>query len=201
MSQRRGTTTDQLANIIQVLQLGRKTGRLTVERGQGMTTEQGEIVFVHGQITASRTGQITGPQALQRLGTWGVCRFLFVPAETERSTGPLTALPPTAASPSSRDTNPSLRTLAPSQMGVAQRAQTGQYPPIPPGMLPPQRIRQDNEALHYLTRAGLSRVHLRLFLLIDGRRSITELVRLMGRGPEEVQHLLHDLEIVGVIQQ
>jgi hypothetical protein len=43
MSEERGLTTDQLSNIIQVIQLGRKSSQLIVERGEGMTLENGEI--------------------------------------------------------------------------------------------------------------------------------------------------------------
>ena len=37
MPQKPATSTDRLANVIQVIQLGRKTGELTAEREIGMT--------------------------------------------------------------------------------------------------------------------------------------------------------------------
>jgi len=46
---------------------------------------------------------------------------------------------------------------------------------------------------------GLSRAHRRLFLLIDGKRSIDELAPLIGRTPDEVSELLRDLEHASVI--
>ncbi len=47
---------------------------------------------------------------------------------------------------------------------------------------------------------GLSRTHRHLLLLIDGQRSILELVRLIGRSEQEVASFLHDLEQATVIQ-
>src|SRR5438552_3920734 len=93
MSQRRGTTTDQLNNVIQVIQLGRKTGVLTVERGAEPTLEVGEITFVYGQITHAHIGQLDGQMAVNWLCSWGTCRFLFTPAGSERTTGPIPSLP------------------------------------------------------------------------------------------------------------
>ncbi|TMD45306.1 MAG: MarR family transcriptional regulator [Chloroflexi bacterium] len=52
-----------------------------------------------------------------------------------------------------------------------------------------------------IDQIGLSRAHRHLFLLIDGYRGIQELVRLMGREQDEVQRLLNDLELAGLIQR
>jgi hypothetical protein len=56
------------------------------------------------------------------------------------------------------------------------------------------------EGIYLIEQMGLSRTHRRLFLLIDGGRTVKELIRLMSHDPEDVQHLLHDLERAGVIQ-
>ena len=150
MSHRRGTTTDNLLNVIQVIQLGRKTGFLMVDRGEGTAREEGEIAFVSGQIVEANSGSLVGQQALDWLKTWGVCRFLFV------------------ASPFSTA---------------------------------PQRIQQNETGIQILNYHKLSRLHLHLFLLIDGQRNIGELARLIGKKPEEVEKLLADLETIGIIQR
>ncbi|TMC61826.1 MAG: DUF4388 domain-containing protein, partial [Chloroflexota bacterium] len=49
MPHQRETATDRLSNVIQVIQLGKKSGLLTVERGEGITFEEGAITFVNGQ--------------------------------------------------------------------------------------------------------------------------------------------------------
>ena len=150
MSQRRGTITHNLLNVIQVIQLGRKTGFLMVERGKGTSREEGEIVFVSGQIIEASSGDIVGQQALEWLKTWGVCRFLFVESPFSNT---------------------------------------------------PQRIQQNDVGIQILNQNKLSRLHLHLFLLVDGQRNIAELARLIGKKPEEVQILLADLEAIGIIQR
>src|SRR5215469_8927528 len=79
MPHKRGTTTDNLLNIIQVIQLGQKTGYLMMERGEGSEREEGELIFISGQIVEAHSGDLAGQQALDWLKTWRTCRFLFVP--------------------------------------------------------------------------------------------------------------------------
>ena len=150
MQHKRGTTTDNLLNIIQVIQLGQKTGYLMTERGEESEPEEGELVFVSGQIVEAHCGNLAGSQALEWLKTWRVCRFLFVP------------------------TSLSAR---------------------------PQRTQHNDMGIQILNQKQLSRLHLHLFLLVDGQRNIVELARLVRKKPEEVQKLLVDLETIGVIRQ
>jgi hypothetical protein len=77
MPQQRQTVTDRLADVIEVVRLGRKTGLLTVERGEGPTLEEGAITFVNGQPVQARLGPYSGAAALQQLNRWGPCRFAF----------------------------------------------------------------------------------------------------------------------------
>jgi len=65
----------------------------------------------------------------------------------------------------------------------------------------PLRIQHDDTGIQILNRKKFSRVHLHLFLLVDGQRNIVELARLIGKTPEEVQKLLIDLEAIGIIRQ
>ncbi len=221
MSQRRGIVTDRLTNVIQVIQLGKKTGRLIAERGEGTQREDGVMLFARGQITEAQTGSLHGAAAMDWLRTWGKCRFIFEAEESERTTGSL----PFQLSPAHDTGSHPVQRLTPGndhQNGAdprhsgqfpATRVSSGQEdtstsgklpafqklspPPLPSGT--PRRTKQDEMGMRILTQAGLSRVHLRLYLLIDGRRNITELLRLMGRPPEEVQQLLDDLRSLGII--
>ena len=190
MLQRRGTTTDRLLNVIQVLQLGKKTGHLVVERGVQQTREEGEIVFSNGQVLQAYAGRLQGQEALNWLSTWSNCRFLFVTETTDKTTRPLNTgpLPPVSGPEgprSMRDTQPRLP-VTPNNAAQAD--------PIP------RRICPTEKGFLLIEQAHLSRSHRRLFLLVDGQRAIAELVRLVGRPPEEVQRLLHDLEDIGIIQ-
>jgi DNA-binding MarR family transcriptional regulator len=65
----------------------------------------------------------------------------------------------------------------------------------------PYHLRSLDDGLQRIAFAGLSRAHRRLFLLIDGFRPTTELIRLMGRSQAEVESLLQDLERAGVIRR
>lgn len=203
MPQQPATSTDRLANVIEVIQLGRKTGILTAERNAGTILEQGMITFVKGQVTQASAGQYTGFPAFSVLKTWGACRFSFTPVDASRTTQPLTTITGEAPTLRGFSTDPTLRARAP--------ANHGPITPGGPGMdgassnpaeggLPYPALPYD-EALVWIERSGLSRAHRQLFLLIDGQRTKAELVRLTGRGEGEVYALLRDLEAVGVIGQ
>ncbi len=72
MPPQRETATDRLADVIEVAQLGQKTGLLTVERGNGITLEEGSITFVDGQVTEASAG---GVRLHPQVGSCG-CRRL-----------------------------------------------------------------------------------------------------------------------------
>jgi hypothetical protein len=201
MPEQKNTATDQLAIVIDAIQLGRKTGVLTVERGAGKHFEEGAIIFVNGQPVRARVGQRNTAESLKWLTTWGACRFAFVPS-----------LPPDLAlsSPNVYELSPSNAT--PRDGGFSGRASDFR----PPGERSngagpantstflhamPYRIRQVDEALYLMEQRGFSRAHRHLFLLLDGRRTIKDLVLLTGRSPVEVYGLLTQLEQAGLIRQ
>ncbi|GAC1371123.1 MAG: hypothetical protein NVS2B12_25910 [Ktedonobacteraceae bacterium] len=204
MSQRRGIATDQFINILQVIQLGRKTGRLRVERGEGAQREEGEILFDCGHVVKAHCGQLTGEHALTRLKTWGACRFIFINTVTERTTAPLPelrAFPSTDADHVAlQDSGPQLRLSTHGGQGGEWSTATG---PLPSTATPsgPYRLYHTEEGVQIIMQAQLSRLHRHLFLLVDGQRTLPELARLLGRRSEDVQQLLLDLEWIGVIQR
>ena len=206
MPQQPATSTDRLANVIEVIQLGRKTGILTAERNAGALLEQGMITFVKGQVSQASAGQYTGFPAFSVLKTWGACRFAFTPIDSSRTTQPLTTI--TGETPTLRgfSTDPTLRAQAPDNhkpsgpITAGGSGIVGASSNLAEGGLPYPALPYD-EALVWIERRGLSRAHRQLFLLIDGHRTKAELVRLTGRGEGEVYALLHDLEVAGVIGQ
>lgn len=231
MPQQRETVTDRLANVIQVIQLGRKTGQLSVERGEDRVYEEGYISFVNGQIVQATTGQRYGAEALNWLNSWGESRFTFIYATSTsmRTTASLPALPAPAVTPTSQPLplaqptqplpNVAKSVTAGKTGGLSRTPQTQPLPRIPaqgtratgtdvpvpaqPNEVSPApyRTRQPDEALRLLESRGLSRTHRHLLLLTDGQRTITELARLIGRSQDEVRQLMRDLEEASLIRQ
>lgn len=206
MPQQPKTETDRLVNVIQVLQLGQKTGRLLVERNTGSLFEQGIITFVQGQVVQASVNQQQGPDALNWLKSWGACRFAF----TAEQRPPTTAQMPTITSPLPGYRAPETTPLPPAAPGPIPPRQmfttitgnlraTDQITPTA-WLATPYRTRQIEEGMQLIERMGLSRTHRRLFLLIDGGRTVKELIRLMAHDPENVHRLLQDLQRAGVIQ-
>lgn len=64
----------------------------------------------------------------------------------------------------------------------------------------PFRLVQSREAMSYMERFGLSRLHRHIFLLLDGQRTALDVVRLTGRSFYEIQSLLAELEQLGLIR-
>src|SRR5215469_8004267 len=77
MAKPRVTTTDKLSNVIDVVEMGRRTGLLSVERGSGSVLEVGEMYFVTGSPTYASLASLRGREALTALSHWGPCRFAF----------------------------------------------------------------------------------------------------------------------------
>lgn len=79
MAKSRVTATNRLANVIEVVELGRRTGMLSAERdANGL--EEGEIYFISGHPVFALLGPLTGRDALNELVHWGACRFAFEPS-------------------------------------------------------------------------------------------------------------------------
>jgi hypothetical protein len=173
------TFVDRLADIIHILQLARKTGQLSVDHiVAGSLSEHGTISFVNGHIAQASTGVYQGVSALEKLKTWKDCRFVFCPG-----------------GPSEEQ--------APHQEVSKKNNGIHKGPQEPAGALPvtPYRVQEIDKALPRFSRLGLSRVHRRLFLLVDGHRSTTQLARLLGRSMQETSVLLFDLERAYFIQR
>jgi hypothetical protein len=79
MAKARDTFTDRLSNVIEVVELGRRTGLLSAERGAGPTFEEGAVYFVGGVATYAAVAHLRGREALAVLGQWTGCRFAFEP--------------------------------------------------------------------------------------------------------------------------
>jgi hypothetical protein len=215
MSQQQELLTDRLVHVISSIQRGRRSGVLTAKRGQGIALEEGTIVFANGQISQASVGRRRGSEALNWLSTWGRCRFMFVPASSEagvhidqpslpakgNATGPLALGPPLHTTntpwPDPQAPGPS----SPGGQEGTRRAGEGLKRSIDtPASAAPSPIQPLDVALRLIEQHGLSRVHRQLFCLVDGRRTIVEMVRLMRKRESEIYRLLGDLERAHVIR-
>ncbi|MGH2482644.1 MAG: hypothetical protein ACRDHW_23605, partial [Ktedonobacteraceae bacterium] len=149
--------------------------------------EHGIIFFVNGQVARARVQQLEGTAAFNRLNTWSACRFTFTPSTSPATTVKL----PTVQSSQIADQSINGNATKPRDSNAMMR----------PGARVPFQHRALEEALQMIERANLSRAHRRLYLLIDGHRSSSELARLIGRSVSEIDALLQDLERAGVIRR
>lgn len=212
MSQPQDQVTHRLVTFIQSIQLRRGSGLLSVKRGEGASVEEGSIVFVNGQVTEAKVGRYTGSEAFNRLSTWENCHFSFVlqpSSQAERlnlaHTDTMGSLPSAVELDMLSNTQPLSPVLEGSRKDpetppyFAQFASTEEHYFYLSGAGVPRPGRRLSAALQMIDLMGLSRAHRRLFLLIDGKRSIDELAPLIGRTPDEVSELLRDLERASVI--
>lgn len=178
----RGTATDKLADVIQMLRFVQKTGVLTLQRENAdHSLEEGSLFLRDGQIADAMIGNLHGADALKKLSGWTKCYFVFQD------------LPPSAPSPfaSQGPATPWPRT-------TDALRDTGA--PTGTDSVVPYRAHQFQFSLPDFERLGLSRVHRQLFLLADGQRSITVLAKLLGRHPHEVLLMLNDMEDLQLLQ-
>ena len=158
MAKPRVTTTSRLADVIEVVELGRRTGLLMVERGSGEMMEEGALYFHAGRAMYAAVERVRGQDALAVLGGWGACRFAFDP-DAARPAPNLAPPQPTraaasgpeswTASPPSYYSSPSQVTqrspAAPAKLAHASQPAARAWPsatepahqPCPPGRLAP----------------------------------------------------------------
>ncbi len=205
MAQQKETITNSLADVIQVIQLSRKSGMLTVERGEGETFEEGMITFVNGQAVEAQTTAFYGQNALRWLSSWGTCRFAFIPTPTSE----IPSIPALVSTPAfeqrMRDTGTHPRIpISPLRESAARRqasnGRTEQVISFISASVVPHLVIPLEESLRHVDQLGLSRQHRRLLLLVDGQRNVAELERLIGRTQYGVQQLLADLEQAKIIR-
>ena len=196
------------------------------KRGEGITLEEGTLVFVNGQITEAHVGRLREAEARNWLSTWGSCRFMFVPTpdawgapvkETEvhvykpslpvkgsAARSPTRGPPPHMTNTNWSDPQTPMPSSIEGQEGP-QRAgaggrNDGHARTDTPAARAPYPIQQPDAALRLIEQHGLSRIHRQLFYLIDGRRSIVELTRLTRKSGSEIYKMLGDLERAHVIR-
>lgn len=198
----------RLVTFIQSIQLRLRSGLQTAKHGKRTIIEDRSRVFVNGQATDNEIRQYTSLEAFNRLNSWETGQISLVTRHSlsvpyfkptyPNTTGnsPVVSKPatlrntqPLSHEPDGRRKSPQTRPLSPLSSPIsAQEHLNSKRNKVP------QPSRSFSTALQLIEFMGFSRAHRRLFLLIDGNRSIDELARLMGRTPEDVSELLRNLE-------
>lgn len=198
------TTIDSLAKIIQTLSSGGMSGHLLARREHDMESEEGEIFFTKGKIIDAKAAYREGIEALDWMRSWQDCAFSFHPSKESQH---IPILSPTILSDAAKAGNTTrLNQVQPvgKPLGVRrQKSDTLKLVVVLPKTLSlvavPYRTQAGDKALQILKEEACSRIHRHIFLLVDGHRSVNDLMRLIGRGKDEVFKLLRDLEKLDII--
>lgn len=228
MGTARDTATDRLSNVIEVVELGRRTGMLSAERGNSHAYEEGALYFVGGRAVFAAVGHLRGREALTALTQWGPCYFCFdtraVPPQpniAEAITGPTVAAPSGFATPAGDPANgPRWRAptgpIGPTGLTGAARgpvtpdraaASRGTWGPSQPATAAktgplgrrPRRSPDLRDLMTVVTTHHLSRIQRTILLLADGTHDVLDIARLASRSVDEVTHMLADLQGRGLI--
>src|SRR5437660_6117146 len=213
MQRQQEIATDRLVSVIQTIQLRRGTGVLRARRGEGITSEEGTITFANGKVTEAKVGRRAGSDALNFLSTWGNCVFTYHTSNPQESMWFMQHVSPGTpqADVQQRETftpvSP-MRRLS-SFQGKEERGMTDPAlfgNPATSGGVPgqgsaaPYHTRQLALALQIIDNLSLYITHRQVFLLIDGQRTILELMRLTGRRYDEICSIVRELERATVIR-
>jgi hypothetical protein len=137
--------------------------------------------------------------AFTYLNTWRTCRFSFVASivnKTPSSFQPMLSPTPGSNSFPATPNTPPFDIMVPvSQNKVSLNESAALF-------ARPLRLQSGEEMVrHPENNVRLPRVNRRLLLLVDGKRNVGELARLMARSLDELQELLNELERSGFIKQ
>src|SRR5438034_2218712 len=219
MTKGRDNAAESLSDVLELVRIRRQSGSLSVERFQGGRFEEGEIYFQGGQPTYAHTGNMSGQEALTWMLNWHQVFFTFI-VEDQRTPAIISSgIPPhagdalapnvpTASFPTSLpqgNANRSLPTTGPKlpQMNNREVPRSVNEPEKSsksdeqsgvtgtPGLewLVPQKVGKERDVLSLpLTRPQRS-----IYLLVDGRRTISDLSRCTRKSLQEIERLLTEL--------
>ena len=193
--------TDNLVNIIEMIQQQRLSGELRVKRSENTNGEIGLIIFTDGQAVYAQVGTYRGAVAFKTLYTWKQCIFIFVArsSNTTQQTPPLSQNGPALPSPSMP-----LQSLSPTPGDEpplsANEQQQANVPTGPiPSIIVPRATMSVIKAIGLINQAALPRTYRQVFLLIDGHHSVNDLIAMTGIPREEILPMLRTLENLAVI--
>ncbi|HVB21843.1 MAG TPA: DUF4388 domain-containing protein [Ktedonobacteraceae bacterium] len=211
MTKGRENAAENLSDVIELIRKRRQSGLLSIESIQGGLFEEGEIFFQGGQPIYARQGQATSADAFTRLLSWEQVYFAFFTNQPQPSANIPSAIRTRAnvaiaTDPLAQSVNPARSNAndtgpfgSRSQAVIPDRNSSSDFPLIgnTPGLewLVPQKLGNDRNVLSLpLTRPQRS-----IYLLIDGKRTVSDLARCTRKNLQEIERLLSELQERGLI--
>ncbi len=184
-----------LADVLQLLDLGRKSGVLAVDAGDGV--RQGLVRLRDGGVCAARYRDADGCEqrdlvdAVAAMLSLGVGRFTFAPDPPDA--------PPAAGSPGLRVEAVLLDAMRRLDEGAARATADGDGPPAddPMGRVPTLAVSDDPA---HAAPVALRAADWALLAAIDGRRTVAEVAAAAGQPPARVVEALERLVADGLVQ-
>jgi hypothetical protein len=193
MTKKRENSADRLVDVLELIRSRRYSGLLSVERFVGGQFEEGELYFEMGRPVYAHTGHKSGADAFARLIEWRQVYFCF----------DKDALHP-SVSTEGLDT-PTLSTASAHNQTPLSEGRTGPAKPIVSPLDALALPEEDRIIPHKLVSGvdvqtlSLTRPQRLVYLLVDGRRTIADLARCMGRNTAGVKPVLDELQEQGLI--
>jgi len=221
MTKGRDNAAESLSDVLELVRIRRQSGSLSVERFQGGRFEEGEVYFQGGQPTYAHTGNMSGQEALTWMLNWHQVFFTFIVENQDTAATITSGIPanpgnalatnvPTAsfpATPPGGSANRNVPTPAsilpqinsrerPRSVNEAEKSSklgehSGGGVTGTPGLewLVPQKVGKERDVLSLpLTRPQRS-----IYLLVNGRRTISDLSRCTRKSMQEIELLLSEL--------
>ena len=192
MTKKRENSADRLVDVLELIRSRRYSGLLSVERFVGGQFEEGELYFEMGRPVYAHTGHKLGTDAFARLVEWRQVYFCF----------DKDALHPSV---SSEGLGPTLSAAsAPKQAPLSEGSKDPAKPVVSP-LDAPALSEGDRIVPHKLVPGvdvqtlSLTRPQRLVYLLVDGKRTIADLARCLGRNTAGVKPVLDELQEQGLI--
>jgi hypothetical protein len=182
MTKGRGNAAESLSELVELIYSRRHTGLLSIERFGAGSFETGEMYFQQGQPIFARVGNMVGQDAFRWLLHWQHIYFSF---QTD-------VAPPIANFFSAADL-PYLP-MEDSPVGRQESPRDGLKMPDVEWLIP-QRLMKDKSVLSL----PLTRLQRSVYLLVDGRRTVSDLARCIRKSVPEISRLLSELRERGLV--
>ncbi|HEY7417946.1 MAG TPA: DUF4388 domain-containing protein [Ktedonobacteraceae bacterium] len=193
MTKKRENSADRLVDVLELIRSRCHSGLLSVERFAGERFEEGELYFEMGRPVYARTGHRSGAEAFARLVAWRQIYFFFDKDAPHPSVASEDMDTTTLSTDSAHEQNFS---GANHENPEEHTAPSRGAPAFSTGdrVIPRKLVSGvDVETL------SLTRLQRLVYLLVDGRRTIADLARCLGRNTAGVKPVLDELQEQGLI--